>query len=343
MKLTFFAQNKFKRSLEISLLILLSVYLVHVYSVRNMPDNGFDLSNSIVPLEEIFHGGPPKDGIPALTDPKFVAAREATWLNNDDRVLGIAQNGIAKAYPLKILNLHEIVNDKLGGDPVLITYCPLCFSGMAFDPVIEGERHLFGVSGLLYNSDVLLYDRKTNSLWSQIMSRGIAGDYTGKALETIPIVNTTWRDWQDRYPDTRVLSKNTGHFRNYDRDPYDGYRESPRTMFPVKFRAEGYHPKELVLGITLNNKAKAYPYSELSRMDGIFRDTLAGREILIRFDKQEQVGEIRDSSCQAIPATTLYWFAWFTFHPDTMVFKANDNINEKTGSISCPERLTTVR
>ena len=304
------------------LLFLVSPFF-YVNEVHAETDNGFDLSKSIVPRSEIFSGGPPRDGIPALTDPEFISIGKADWMNDKSRVLGIYINGIAKAYPLEIMNWHEIVNDTIGNKHILITYCPLCFSGIAFDPVFNGERHLFGVSGLLYNSDVLLYDRKTNSLWSQIMSRAVTGQYVNKKLTPIPIENTTWRDWQSKYPDTLVLSKNTGSFRNYERDPYIDYRQSSETMFPVKFRAQGYHPKELVLGITINNKSKAYPISELSRTNGFINDKIAGEHIYINFNKNEISGTILDSECNPLPATTLFWFAWYTFHPDTEIFKAS--------------------
>lgn len=319
---------------ESIILILLVTQLFRVYVAHSATDNGFDLSKSLVPASEIFSGGPPKDGIPALTDPKFIPATNADWLNDDDRVLGVYLNGIAKAYPLNIMNWHEIVNDTFSNRYVLVTYCPLCFSGMAFDPVINGERYLFGVSGLLYNSDVLLYDRKTESLWSQIMSRAITGKYFGRKLEVIPLENTTWRDWQRKHPGTLVLSRDTGYVRNYGKDPYQEYRQSPEIMFPVRFRAVGYHPKELVLGITIENQAKAYPVSELSRTDGFISDRIAGQNIYISFNEKEMTGRILDSMCKPLPATKLFWFAWYTFYPDTEVFKAN-TLNKQSVENPC--------
>jgi len=307
------------------LLIFVSPFL-SVNEVVAETVNGFDLSNSIVPQSEIFSGGPPRDGIPALTDPKFISVAKADWLKSDSRILGVYINGIAKAYPLQIMNWHEIVNDTFGKKHALITYCPLCYSGIAFDPVIGGDRHLFGVSGLLYNSDVLLFDRKTSSLWSQIMSRAITGNYVNQKLKLIPTENTTWLDWRSKHPDTLVLSRNTGSLRDYERDPYISYRQSPETMFPVKFRAKGYHPKELVLGITVNGKSKAYPMSELSRSNGFINDNIAGKDIYIKFNKHESSGTILDTECKALPAITLFWFAWYTFHPDTEIFKASKTI-----------------
>ena len=128
--------------------------------------NGFDLSNATLPVEQILHGGPPRDGIPAISNPKLIAAPDASFLKPDDRIIGIEIAGVARAYPVSILNWHEIVNDQIGEQRFAITYCPLCGTAVAFDATIDGEPTDFGVSGLLYNSDVLLYDFATESLWS---------------------------------------------------------------------------------------------------------------------------------------------------------------------------------
>ena len=133
--------------------------------------NGFDVSDALVPTGQIFWGGVPRDGIPAIDEPKFVPPEKAKFLRDWDRVLGVFHNGIAKAYPIKIMEKHEVVNDKFDGQAVTVTYCPLCFSGMTFDTQGKHGHLSFGVSGLLYNSDVLLYDRQTESLWSQIRTQ----------------------------------------------------------------------------------------------------------------------------------------------------------------------------
>lgn len=145
------------------LMIALTVFPV----AQSQTKNGFDLGNSSILVEDIKSGGPPKDGIPAIDHPKFLSASKAS-LSNNDRILGVHENGIAKAYPIAIMNYHEIVNDLFGNKAVVVTYCPLCGSGIAFNAKINDQTLSFGVSGLLYNSDVLLYDRETESLWSQL-------------------------------------------------------------------------------------------------------------------------------------------------------------------------------
>ena len=166
--------------------------------------NGFQVQPHAIPLEEILSGGPPKDGIPALMDPKFLSANEVDFLSPQDRVLGIQGTQQAKAYPITILNWHEIVNDTLDGTPVVITYCPLCGTGMGFLRTVGPHPLTFGVSGLLYQSDVLMYDHQTESLWSQIAMQAVTGKSLGQHLEPIFLEHTTWSAW--RKPLSRYVS-----------------------------------------------------------------------------------------------------------------------------------------
>lgn len=284
--------------------------------------NGFDLAGALVPVEEILQGGPPKDGIPAIDRPAFVGARDATNLRPGDMVLAIFRNGIAKAYPIRILNWHEVVNDRFGADKIVVTFCPLCGSGVAFESNAGGRALRFGVSGLLYNSDVLLYDRETHSLWSQIRAQAVAGPLKGGRLAALPVLHTTWADWRARHPDSLVLTQKTGYSRDYDGDPYAGYEKSAELMFPVRFRAEGYHPKERVLGIVLDGKAKAYPFVELAKGSGEIADAVAGRAVRIRYSREHQSAEAFDAKGEPLVATTLFWFAWAAFHPETELYRA---------------------
>ncbi len=284
--------------------------------------NGFDLADALVGADEILPGGPPRDGIPAIDHPRFVRRSAAGFLAPDDRILGVVRGTVEKAYPISIMNWHEIVNDRFADEWVAITYCPLCGTGMAFLAEV-GDRPLsFGVSGLLYNSDMLLYDRQTQSLWSQIASRAISGPYKGRRLAPIPVTPTSWSDWRARHPDTLVLSRKTGFSRDYDRSPYAGYETSRRLYFPVRFRAQGYHPKEQVLGLEIAGRYKAYPFAELAKTSGTLQDRLAGQEIQVRFDAQHRSATAVAASGETLPGVTAYWFAWYAFHPDTEVYHA---------------------
>ncbi len=284
--------------------------------------NGFDVSDALIPVSEIFHGGPPRDGIPAIDRPRFITIQHAENLLPDDRVLGLARNGIAKAYPIAIMNWHEIVNDHYGEQAVVVSYCPLCGSGVAFAAQAGAQKHTFGVSGLLYNSDVLLYDRETESLWSQIMARAVSGPRKNTPLTVLALDHTSWADWRARHPDTLVLARDTGHRRDYDRDPYQGYADSERIFFPVSHSDRRYHPKERVIGVTIEGRYKAYPFVELAKQGGDVRDRFGAVALRIVYDTQHQRATVYNEQDEVIPAITAFWFAWTAFHPDSEVYRA---------------------
>ncbi len=285
--------------------------------------NGFDLAGSLVPADQIHQGGPPRDGIPALDDPKPIRAEEAGFLADTDQVLGLVLGGEARAYPIAILNWHEIVNDQVGGRPVAVTFCPLCGTGVAFDGRIGGERVLFGVSGFLYNSDVLLYDRQSQSLWSQIKRQAVSGPHQGQRLTALPLTHTTWRAWRDEHPQTLVLSTDTGYSRDYGKDPYAGYASEQGLYFPVSARSKRYHPKERVLGVELGGRFKAYPFAEPPKSgQREIPDRVNGQDLVVRFDPENGSARAFDGKGEPRVGITGFWFAWYTFHPDTEVYQA---------------------
>lgn len=284
--------------------------------------NGFVLDDALVPVREIQSGGPPKDGIPALDMPDVIMAAEADYLHDTDRVLGINIRGRARAYPIRILNHHEIVNDVIGGEMITVTWCPLCGSGIAFESEVEGRALDFGVSGLLYNSDVLMYDRQTQSLWSQIMKTAITGDLKGSKLTAISLVHTTWRDWRSRHPHTEVLSTRTGHRRDYNRNPYAGYASGNRLYFPVSTEDRTYPRKMLVVGLEVDGHFKAYPFDELKKGPARFTDTVGGVQVEVSYDDDNGTASIVPGDGGELTAMILYWFAWSAFHPDTQIYTA---------------------
>jgi hypothetical protein len=278
--------------------------------------NGFDVSNATVPRNEILSGGPPRDGIPAILEPKFVSADHAKWLRDDDIVMGFAHGGEARAYPIRILNWHELVNDAVGGKKILVSYCPLCGTGMVFDRMIAAVERTFGVSGLLYQSDVVMYDHQTESLWSQLKMESIAGKSVGKKLAWLPAAQMTWRAWREKHPQTLVLSTDTGYARDYAHDPYAGYERAEGVMFPVPFRNRALGNKELIAGIVVNERAKAYPLSSLpSALD----DPVGGQTVRIFYDAKAKSVAATDADGNKLPVVIAYWFAWQAFYPDTAV------------------------
>ncbi len=213
----------------------------------------------IVPMNEITRLLPP-DRIPSIDNPQYISSSDADmWLANEEFVLGIKRNGISRAYPLQILVWHEIVNDNFKGEPLLITYCPLCFTGIAFEPFIDGEPVQFGTSGSLYNSDLVMYDRRTSSYWSQITGQAIVGELAGLTLEKVPIDTIRWGDWKRIHPDTEVLSRETGFGAAYGREAYPGYYDRGGPNFRVAENDSRLPAKAIVYGVFKDGFARAYP------------------------------------------------------------------------------------
>lgn len=305
-------------------MVLLQFFIFAVNTAHAKEINGFNLDDTLIPATQIFSGGPDKDGIPSINDPKFIKVGDADFMEDDDRVLGITIGRASKSYPIKILNWHEVVNDSIDDVFFSITYCPLCGTGMAFDSNVSDQLFSFGVSGLLYNNDVLLYDRQTGSLWSQLLSKSVSGKHKGHSLKMLPVLHTSWADWKRHYPSSLVLSKNTGYWRAYGRDPYQGYQESEQLYFPVFNKAPAkYHPKERVLGLAVGNVYKAYPFIELNKKDTeVFNDEVDGKIFDIHWNKKHQSGYILNDEGVMVAIVQSYWFAWYAFHPETTVFKS---------------------
>jgi hypothetical protein len=282
--------------------------------------NGFDVSRHAIPKDEILSGGPPRDGIPSINNPQFVTVKEAGFMKDNDLVIGIAHNDFLKAYPIKILNWHEVVNDTFGNNPVLVSFCPLCGTAMAFAPVIDERKFTFGVSGLLYQSDLLMYDHQTESLWSQIEGEAVTGDMLGEKLFPLPSVHMTWKAWKAENPKTLVLSTHTGYQRDYDRDPYEGYELSERLYFPVKNLDRRFHPKEKVLGVEVNGVFKAYPFTLLAQAKTPIVDKINGKAFKVFYDAESQKAFVTDENDIVVPSLVSFWFAWYAFHRNTLVY-----------------------
>lgn len=182
---------------------------------------------SLIDLDEIIAGGPPPDGIPPIDDPQYVSVEEADeWIGDSEPVLVLERDGQARAYPVQIMTYHEIVNDTLAGDPVLVTYCPLCNSGLAFDPTVRGQTLDFGTSGRLWQSNLVMYDRQTQSLWSQFTGQAVVGPLLEETLDRLPLGLVSWADFRAAHPDGDVLSRDTGYNRDYGSNPYVNYDSS---------------------------------------------------------------------------------------------------------------------
>lgn len=274
---------------------------------------GADTLELPVPRSELQRGAH-KDAIPAITDPVFGAdwtgvTVEATELgrtieveprlrDNDD-VVGIVRDGEARAYPLRVLNWHEIVNDEFGG-PLLVTYCPLCGSAVSAIRRVNGTVTTFGVSGLLWRNDLVMYDEATESLWSQIIATAINGERTGDELELVPSTLTTLGKWRADHPDTAVLRPppesgtvtNGAGVRDYTRDPYAGYESSGRVGIGGQFDDDRLHPKAEVLGIVHGDVARAYPLEAVVEAD-VINDVVDGLPVVVTVVDETAVAYVR--------------------------------------------------
>jgi len=236
----------------------------------------------LIPKSEVFDGGPGKDGIPALIEPNFIPAMEAGYLDDDDLVLGFVVGAEARAYPHKILDWHEIINDKVGEVSLSVTYCPLTGTGIGWNREIDGKITTFGVSGLLYNSNLIPYDRQTDSNWSQIRLDCVNGTMIGTDIETFTLLETTWKTWKEMYPSTMVISTKTGHSRDYDRYPYGSYRtNNDYLIFPVANEDKRIPVKERVHGIVASGNAKAYPFSLFGEEVTVIMDSFKDEDFVV--------------------------------------------------------------
>jgi len=325
-------------------------------------DTGFTLMETngvkhIIPLDKIKSGGPPKDGIPSIDNPIFAEIQDSHFMSDSDTVIGLEINGDAKAYPLFILVWHEIVNDKVGGTPVSVTYCPLCYTNQVFERIIDGQEIEFGTSGKLYNSNLLMYDRLTESYWSQALGMAVKGKLSGYKLNLIPFDVITWGDWKTLHPDTQVLTTDTGYIRSYATDPYGSYYTDPRIMFPVEHRDDRLQPKEIIIGFNQDGIYKAYKQNDIesnvlindsiggvpimlvslfSQNSRSFERTLDGKVLDFVYIDNKIIdtqtnsewnysglsisGKYEGKQLERMPINPGFWFAWVAFHPDTELF-----------------------
>jgi len=340
---------------------LIIITIINVSSINPIGvGTASDEEKHIVPLDQIVSGGPPPDGIPSIDSPKFISVADGNkFLLDSDKVLGININGDIKAYPLQILVWHEIVNDNVGGIPIAVTYCPLCFTNQVFNRTINNTILEFGTSGKLYNSNLVMYDRTSKSLWSQALGEGIVGKYAGIKLNKIPFDVAYWKDWKHLYPNSKVLSRDTGSARPYGADPYGDYYTSPEILFPISNKDSRLGLKEVVVGLEDNGIDKAYTVNNIQKQKVVndqisnksmalfslyplmvraFDPVLDGQTLTFTYNSKNstfidnQTGSQWDIEGKAIEGTMKgkllsrlpfdegFWFEWAAFHPATEIY-----------------------
>jgi len=264
----------------------------------NKGDWKTDFSKHSVPLSEISSGGPPRDGIPPIDHPKFVTSTDAdSWLKPNEPVISFEAGGDHRAYPLQVLIWHEIVNDEVGGQPVTVTFCPLCNSAIAFDRRLDGRVLDFGTTGNLRNSDLVMWDRQTESWWQQLTGEAIVGELTGQRLNTLPSSIVSWADFKLGFPEGKVLSRDTGFQRDYGRNPYVGYDDVNKPPFLYRGKLDGrLPPKERVVAVSLGGEDVAYPYPLLLERR-VVMDKVAGEPIVVFY----RPGTVSALNAESIP------------------------------------------
>jgi len=276
------------RSIAKSILAI-SIFYACTSPDQNPPGNQGNMGSSpdwLIPQGLVFDGGPGKDGIPALSNPAFVSLDQALYMSDDDLVIGFNNNGEYRAYPHGILDWHEIVNDDVLGIKIAVTYCPLTGSGIGWDRDFDGVETTFGVSGLLYNTNLIPYDRNTDSNWCQISLQCVNGTLKGQTASTFHIIETTWKTWKELFPDSKVISQNTGFSRNYAQYPYGDYKTNDsRLLFPVNSDDNRLSAKEKVLTVIEKGKAKVYRFSEFENGTSLIEDSFEGSDFLILGNK----------------------------------------------------------
>jgi hypothetical protein len=282
------------RALRIGLLVGLGWWLLGPHLVQTLAEArvspqllelqwpGTDFSRRSVDLDEIISGGPPKDGIPAIDRPRFVSpAAAAAWLDPREPVIAVTVGDQTRAYPLQILIYHEIVNDTLADTPLAVTFCPLCNAALVFDRRLDGRLLDFGTTGLLRKSDLVMYDRQTESWWQQFTGRAIVGELDGATLTQHPAQIVAFAEFRTGHPDGQVLSRETGHDRPYGRNPYRGYDAIDNRPFLFDDPTDPRLPAmERVLAISLGGVDRLYPFA-LFRDRPLIHDSVAGTPVIV--------------------------------------------------------------
>lgn len=244
-----------------------------------------DWTRRTIRYDEILSGGPPRDGIPSIDHPHFVSPKEASaWLQDNEPVIALEVNGVARAYPIQVVIWHEIVNDVIGGAPVAVTFCPLCNSAIVFDRQLDGQVFEFGVSGLLRNSDLIMYDRSTESLWQQFTGEGVVGKMAGAELTWLPASLISYADFRLNHPNGQVLSRETGFERPYGSNPYVGYDNIEETPFLFDgIPDDRLPPMARVVTVSMGDQHVAYPYAVLVRKN-VIADQVVGQDVVVFYE-----------------------------------------------------------
>jgi hypothetical protein len=246
----------------------------------------------LIPVGEVVDAGPGQDGIPSVDMPTMQIASTITDIRPNELIVGVLHEGTVHAYPHNILNWHEVVNDSINFNDFVLSYCPLTGSAMSWDSDDSVGNSQYGVSGLLYNSNLIMYDRETGSRWSQMLEQAVEGPRSSDRPQRIQVIETTWGTWVNMYPDSLVMNRDTGYSRDYDAYPYDDYRFSDELLFPVSNTDNRLHPKERVIGIRSGTSSKVYQLAGFGNTTQVVNDQFAGQSVVVVGDSDQNIAAI---------------------------------------------------
>ncbi|TDF34450.1 DUF3179 domain-containing protein [Alteromonadaceae bacterium M269] len=281
-----------------------------------------DETKKSINLSDLNQSCPDIDCIPAIDTPSYIPVQQVDYVDDTDIVLVASYNGVTKIYPRNMMQAHEVVNDYFNDEPLAITYCPLCGSAVGLVPLIDGERVELGVAGLLHNSDLVLYDRKTRSLWGQITGRAIVGSKTGEQLKRVGVSVIRWQDAKIRFTEGLVLKidKDSPQYKSFR---FQNYVESDRLIFPVAIEDARLKRKTVVYGLDFKGKAIAYEENYLKKNSPVI-ESINGEKIKIQLDNDNSLKAINLKTGDDVSILRNYWFAWYSFYPDTELKMSED-------------------
>ncbi|MDH3976130.1 MAG: DUF3179 domain-containing protein [Deltaproteobacteria bacterium] len=262
---------------------------------------------------------PFRGNIPPITEPKYIKAAEASFLKEDDEVIGFIRGGVKKAYPVKIMRWHAIVSEEIGGEALMITYDPLSRLGLAYKRRVLDKAITFKASDKIYNANPLLTDKETKSLWSQYTGKCVLGRLAGQELEAIPVMVSSWSDWKKSYPETEVLSLETGYRREYGKNVYSDFYSNEFIPFEVEHEDKRIKNKEEVYGIVIGSSAKAYRQGNLKK-GSTLSDAVGGINFTLSVDANGIVSARKDGGREEIVVRKAFWFSWAAFQPETEIY-----------------------
>ena len=319
-----------------------------------------EIKDWLIPKEEILDGGVGKDGIPSIDEPQFDLAKDVSAFFDNELVVGYEYEGVLHGYPIPILDWHEIVNDQIAGLTVSIMYCPLTGTAMGWERKSGSREFTFGVSGLLYNSNLMPYDRRTNSTWSQQRMECVNGSRIGDRPKTFSLIETSLLTWKKSFPDSKIMNGNTGFDRRYSIYPYGSYRTNDQLLFSVDPLDERLHPKERVLAVIVGDEAKAYRFNQRGKGTNVILDKVNDQDVVIVRSKDDNyntaflnpsnlnfeglsnalpavmedqdgnlydlLGNVIDGADKGVkldkPVSMIgFWFSWTPFYPDIKIYE----------------------